>query len=166
MSMTAFLLAGALTGSFAAMPGDWISFDGNPGDEVHVELLESNHEGLVLEVTVPGFYLTELPADGTVYNRIELPGAALSWDFVGMPEVPLVPSLIGVPEGMTAVITDVERETVVFENILLFPSQEPATDHDLSFGTFVIDADAYSSETPWPAGFAELDMPGSISVCP
>ncbi len=163
MSLITLILAGSLIGGLGTEPGDWISFGGAPGEEVHAELIESSREGLVIEVELPGFFLTGMPADGTVYDRVEVPGAPSAWDYVGMPEVPLVPTLIGVPEGLEAVITDVEVETMVFDGILLYPVQEPATDHDFVPGPFVIDEVAYSSELPWPTSFAELDMPGSLS---
>jgi hypothetical protein len=163
MYLIALILAGSLVGTFNTQPGDWISLGGVSGEEVSVELVESSREGLVITVELPGFFLTEIPAGGTVYDRVELPGAASSWDYVGMPEVPLVPSLIGVPEGLTAVITGIEIESVVFDDILLYPAQEPATDNDIVPGPFTIDEAAYSSGLPWPSTSAMLDMPGSLS---
>ena len=104
MSLFVLFIAGSLVGGLA-QPGDWVSLGGSEGEAYSVELLESTREGVVLRVDIPGFYLTEVPADGSVYQRLEVVDAPCSWNRVGLPEVPVVPFLVGVPEGMEAVLS-------------------------------------------------------------
>ena len=88
----AFLLAAALATAAFALHGnfDWQSFGGQPGDMCSVNLVESDAGHIVVDVTVPGFWLGKTVAGGTTWDCIELPGFSTQTT-VGPPEVPSVP---------------------------------------------------------------------------
>jgi len=160
MSCIFLVLSIGLISGVPAGHGEWISLGGEICDPVEVVLLESSTEGFTVSLELPGFTMTETPGCGGVYYQLGLLESPSNWDSPGMPAVPLLPSLVGIPHGCTAVVSSVEMETVVFENIMLYPVQEPATDHEFYTGSFVMDGDAYQSSEPYPAESAAFDLPG------
>ncbi|MCK5843010.1 MAG: hypothetical protein KAH31_12625, partial [Candidatus Sabulitectum sp.] len=96
MKMT-FLLAMVFAAASFALQGDfdWQSLGGRPGEECSVNLVESHASHVIVEITVPGFWLDKTVAGGTAWDSINLPGVYSQTD-IGLPEVPNVGQMFAI----------------------------------------------------------------------
>ena len=142
--------------------GSWQSFGGNPGDESVVSVLESDQAHLVLDISVPGFWLYDYPAGGAVWDRVELPGH-YSFSGVGLPELPSMTTRFALPFGTDAVVTVENVTSSVYGNLEILPRQTPEIDMAHEPFAFVMDENYYSSPRPYPAEITSLDNQGAWS---
>jgi hypothetical protein len=145
------LLAGA-TSSWAA----WVSLGGAEGAEVGVTVLESSMDRTVLEFTIPGFYAEPVVIDGTIYQRLTLPGEASLLE-PGLPELPKICRSLIVDDRSDMEVDLLEFETQDLAGFAVAPSKgnllrtvDPA-DVPYPFGTFYGSDDVYP-EAPVRAG--------------
>ncbi|MCK5786053.1 MAG: T9SS type A sorting domain-containing protein [Candidatus Sabulitectum sp.] len=157
-----FILALALATAAFAIHGDfdWQSFGGQPGDVCSVNLLESDADHIVIDVTVPGFWLGGTVAGGGTWDSVELPGFYSQTD-VGLPQVPAVAQMFALPFGTEAVVTIEDVEYTTFSGINLVPTQTPEIDMPHNAFPFRQDEAAYSSNSFFPYDWAETTAPGT-----
>ena len=155
-----FLFTMVLVTASFAMHGDfnWQSFGGQPGDVCSVNLLESDADHIVIDVTVPGFWLGSTVAGGTTWDSIELPGFHSQTD-VGLPRVPSVPQMFALPFGTEAVVTIEDVNYTTYSGINLVPAQTPEIDMPHNPFSFRQDDAAYGTSSFLPAGWAETVNP-------
>ena len=163
-----FVLALALASASLALQGnfDWQSLGGQPGDECSVDLIESDASHMVLDITVPGFWLGRTMAGATSWDSIELPGIS-SQTNVGLPEVPNIPQMFALPFGTEAVVTIEDVEFTTYSGINLVPAQTPEIDMPHNPYPFRLDDVAYGTNSFFPAVWAEAVSPalwGGIST--
>ncbi len=160
MKSILFMVMILVSTSFAIHNGfDWQSFGGQPEDVCVVSLLESDMNHMVVEITVPGFWLGSTIAGGTAWDNIELPGYYSQVE-VGLPEVPNVAQMFALPFGTEAVVTVEAVEYATYSGINLVPMQPPATDMDHSPLPFRQNQAAYGTSGFLPAEWAVTDSPG------
>lgn len=156
----AFLLAAAFATAAFALHGnfDWQSFGGQPGDMCSVDLVESDAGHIIVDVTVPGFWLGKTVAGGTTWDSIELPGFYTQTE-VGLPEVPTVPQMFALPFGSSADVTIVDVDYSSYSGINLVPMQTPEIDMPHNPFPFRQDIEAYSTNGFFPGNWAESVNP-------
>ncbi|MBD3277921.1 MAG: T9SS type A sorting domain-containing protein [Candidatus Aegiribacteria sp.] len=151
-----FLLAFSLK---AYSPQEWHSLGGNAGDNVTVNLLESDLNHMLIEIRFPGFWMYEYPAGGKVWERIHIPGCN-PHDRVGVAEIPFWRTLFALPFGTEPQISVETSETALFEGVELMPLQVPAVDMEGADVQFHCEDDFYSSGMPFPGLQAHADHEG------
>ena len=155
-----FLLAALLATAAFALHGnfDWQSFGGQPGDVCTVNLLESNEGHIVVDITVPGFWLGKTTAGGTTWDSIELPGFS-SHTNVGLPEVPAVTEMFALPFGSEAVVTVQDVSFTSYSGINLVPAQTAEIDMPHNPYPFRQDDVVYGANSFSPGNWAEANNP-------
>jgi len=157
-----FLLAMVFAAASFALQGDfdWQSLGGQPGEERSVNLVESDASHVIVEITVPGFWLGKTVAGGTTWDSINLPGV-YSQTEIGLPEVPNVGQMFAVPFGTSAVVTIENVEYTTFSGINLVPVQTPEIDMPHNPFAFRQNDVAYETNSFLPASWAEAVSPGT-----
>ena len=162
-----FLLSAILicASAFAAGPGSvssWQSFGGTEGAVPQITVLESDTYHMLVEVTVPGFYLYDSPAGGRIWDQAELPECYSQGD-EGLPDLPSVPGLFALPYGTEAVVTIEEVGFTVYENIEILPRQTPEIDMYHAPFPFVMNDEFYEGTSSFPREWAHIDNEGGWS---
>ena len=138
------------------------SVQGNPHSE-GIRVLSSDSSGIVIEFTLPPPSLRELEAEGELYQDISLPGLAMTGE-AGKPNLPVMGTLIGLPEGSSPTLSIIETEVQVLKGVNLRPApQAVMVDEDTRQARltyrFTKDAEAYGRNAFLPKRLAELGSP-------
>jgi len=146
------------TGAFAQK--EWVGVaSGEPGLPV-VQLVEQNTGQLILDVEIPGFWVTNYIENGKVFQKLQMTAYSTTEE-VGKPELPMIHKLIGIPSGMKARISILEYSSTVLENYLVYPFQTPTKDiPGAQSDKFVIDEGFYKQDRQFPAQIVDLGQPG------
>jgi hypothetical protein len=162
MRVSGLVLVLAVVSAFAfgTSVNNWQSFGGQPDAEPQVTVIESDNLHLVVDIAIPGFWLSSYPAGGQIWDRIQLPGHSPQGE-VGYAELPSVANLFALPYGTEAVITIENVEYSEFGNLTVLPRQTPDIDMPHSPYPFRIDDGAYSLDGPSPSTWAVMDNDGS-----
>ncbi len=134
----------------------WRSLGGNAGDEPVATVLESDAGHMLVEVTLPGYWLYEYPGGGRTWDKVELAGCGHLGE-VGMPDLPSVTELFALPFGTEASITVEEMVTSEVRGVELLPMQTPAVDMDHAPYEFRMDDQFYGSGATYPAENVYID---------
>ena len=156
------VLALALASASLALQGDfdWQSLGGQPGEELSITLIESDASHMVLDITVPGFWLGRTVAGGTAWDSIELPGFHTQTR-VGLPEVPNIGQMFALPFGSNAVVTVGDVEYTTYTGINLVPVQTPEIDMPHNPYPFTQNEAAYGTNSFFPSNWAAAVSPGT-----
>ncbi len=107
----------------------WVSFNGSkPGDEPILNILESSSEKTVIDVTLPGFWITDISIDEDIYQEIVIPGHFTTMD-IGEPAIPVIRSLIAIPRNCDIDITYTINDQIKLEGYSITVFEEPLTDN-------------------------------------
>ncbi len=139
--------------------GSWQSFYGNSGDLPEVSLLESSTTHMIVEISIPGFWLYDYPAGGRSWNCVSLPECYSQGD-IGLPDLPSVPRLFALPFGTEAVVTVEDVSSTVYSGIEILPRQTPEIDMAHEPFPFRMNEEFYSGSEVFPASFANVDHEG------
>ncbi|MEN8209570.1 MAG: C25 family peptidase propeptide domain-containing protein, partial [Candidatus Fermentibacteria bacterium] len=162
MKRTFLLTLLAVASVFAAGQGSvsaWQSFGGALGESPEVTVLESDQNHMVLEISIPGFWLYDKPAEGTTWNCVELP-ECFPQGKVGLPDLPSVVELFALPFGTRAVATVEEVTSTTYANMEILPRQTPEIDMAHAPFPFVIENEFYQSGQSFPSAALEIDNEG------
>ena len=156
------MLVAVLAAASFAVHGDfdWQSLGGQPGEELSVTLIESDASHMVLDITVPGFWLGRTVAGGTAWDSIELPGIHTQTR-VGLPEVPNIGQMFALPFGSNAVVTVGDVEYTTYTGINLVPVQTPEIDMPHNPYPFTQNEAAYGTNSFFPSNWAAAVSPGT-----
>jgi len=135
-------------------PG-WIDLGGEP---FALDLVESDGETSVIELTVGGFFATPIEIEEKTYYRITLAEEPLSLEAC-QPELPYIPRSLIIPNDQSMTFSILESDYVDLPDLPIVPSKGP-----LSMG---VDADsvpycfgsAYESDSLYPAESIMLGTP-------
>ena len=147
---------------FAAGQGNvsaWQSFGGAMGESPEVTVLESDQNHMVLEISIPGFWLYDKPAEGAAWSCVELPGY-FSQGRVGLPDLPSVTELFALPFGTEAIVTVEGVNSTVYRNMQILPRQTPEIDMAHAPYPFIISDEFYSGSESYPFASVEIDNEG------
>ncbi|NOQ21198.1 MAG: T9SS type A sorting domain-containing protein [Candidatus Aegiribacteria sp.] len=162
MKRTFLILLLAVTSIFAAGQGgvgSWQSFGGSEGEIPEVTVLESDRNHMVLEISIPGFWLFDRPAEGRIWNCVELPGCHPQGR-VGLPDLPSVIEMFALPFGTEAVVTIEDVSSAVYGNMDILPRQTPEIDMPHAPYPFVINDEFYQGGESYPFARVEVDNEG------
>ncbi len=156
------LLVAVLAAASFAVHGDfdWQSLGGQPGEELSITLIESDASHMVLDITVPGFWLGRTVAGGTAWDSIELPGVHTQTE-IGLPEVPNIGQMFALPFGSDAVVTIGNVEYTTYTGINLVPVQTPEIDMPHNPYPFTQNEAVYGTNSFFPSNWAAAVSPGT-----
>ncbi len=149
----------------AAAPGsvgDWQSFGGSEGDVPQVTVLEADSYHMIVEISVPGFWLCNTPGGGRIWDRADLQDCYPQGE-EGLPDLPSVTRLFALPYGTEASVSVEEVIFSAYESIDILPGQSPEIDMDHVPFPFVIDEEFYEGTDTYPARWASIDGEGGWS---
>jgi len=133
----------------------WVELGGEP---VTVEMIESNAERSVVEITIGGFEISDLTIDGETYHQIALDGEGMSSE-VGFPALPNIRRSLIIPDDREMAVRVIESEFIELPNTPIAPSKgniprsvDPAT-VPYTFDAF------YTQDGLFPADALEADPP-------
>ncbi len=107
----------------------WVSFYGsNPGKGPILNILESSSEKTVIDVILPGFWITNVEIEGNIYQEISIPGHSTTME-IGEPAIPIIRSLIAIPENCDIGNTYIVHDQIKLEDYTITVFEEPATDN-------------------------------------
>ncbi len=146
MQRVFFLFLATVTPVFAAT---WVMFPPaeTEGEPPTVNVLESDGDHTVVEITVPSMWVEDIDVEGDVYQLIEIPGYFNTGN-VGFPSVPFISELVAIPGMKDFNLNIIDSTTTSFEGYNVFPTQKP-TDTDVEW-EFYIDEDFYNSDAVFP----------------
>ena len=129
----------------------WINISSEEPGLPEINVIEQNTNKVILDISVPGMFVTNVEQDGKIFNRLEL----IEWQTtkdVGRPELPMINQVIGVPDNKKVRVKILEMEKTVYENYLVYPFQELSKDVQGGFPEgFTIDEKFYSRNEKYPA---------------
>ena len=162
MRVSALVLALVAVSAFAfgTSVNNWQSLGGQPDAEPQVTVIESDNSHLVVDISIPGFWLSSYPAGGHIWDRIQLPSHSSQGE-IGYAELPSVANLFALPYGTDAVLTIENIEYSEFGNLSIVPNQTPEIDMPHSPYPFSISEGAYSFDGLYPSTWAVVDNDGS-----
>jgi len=135
----------------------WVALtDSNPGEAPELSVLSSDDTRTVIEVSLPGFWVQDIQAEGQTFQQLTVPGYATTLE-IGKPAVPVIRTLVAIPGNARVEVSYRAGETVVLEGYRVYPFQEPETDGQSS--QFAPDQDAYESANPYPGMLAQVGDP-------
>jgi len=107
----------------------WVSFFGSsPGEEPILNVIESSSERIVIDVTLQGFWITDIMIDLDTYQEITIPGYSTTMD-IGEPAIPIIRFLIAIPEHCDIDTTYTINDQIKLEDYSITVFEEPSTDN-------------------------------------
>jgi len=101
----------------------WVSLDGSQGpNKPGIDIIYSDYDSTIIDVSVRGFYSKDTTIDNTTYKIISVPGSGTT-DSIGLPRLPLVYSIIGVPPNLGVSLAIIDTVDTAFANMLVFSYQ-------------------------------------------
>ncbi|MDI6767869.1 MAG: C25 family peptidase propeptide domain-containing protein [Bacteroidota bacterium] len=96
----------------ASAKAQWIGSSGKEGEAVDVKVIQDGINGTVIELQVPGFYLSNLYIQGKTYSVVSLPKVGTFLN-KGFPKLPKLNQNIVIPDNakMSFEIVEAEYET-------------------------------------------------------
>ncbi len=129
----------------------WVPFSSNQPQAPAVVIEQSNRSSIVFDVTIKGMFSEQLSQDGITFERISLIEDQSTKE-VGLPELPMLHQLIGIPDNQVASYTVTDVETIKISGITIYPFQTPTTDNAGGHNKpFVMDKAFYSKSFNYPA---------------
>ena len=140
-------------------------FDAEIYSEKPVISVEELEDRIEIDYIFPGFTMgdNEQQLDDQVlpFKEVGISGAG----FVSESGKPLLPSFgrfVQIPPGCDYKVSTKKSKPVKFEDILLSPAQEQATDQENETGVFEYDAEAYEEDTLYPADVVQIGEPQNL----
>lgn len=130
----------------------------------YVELVSSSSEEVVLDVHVDEFNARDVEVEGTVYQRLSLPGAGRTLE-VGRPELPVIGQFVAVPQGAEVEIEVQDLEQSMQMGYRVFPAQPPLVDcarPQDEVPPFEIDQEAYGQDQFFPQQYVAASAPQTL----
>lgn len=157
--LTLFLVTAMVFAAGQGSVSSWQSFSGRAGEAPEVMVLESDQSHMVVEISIPGFWLYDKPAEGRIWNCVELPGY-YPQGRVGLPDLPSVTEMFALPFGTEAVVTVEEINSTVYGNMEILPRQTPEIDMLHDPYPFVISDEFYRGNESYPSVWIQVDNEG------
>jgi hypothetical protein len=151
-----FLISAAALATSQYGVGSWQSFGGAAGEAPVVSILESDQSHMIVQVSLPGFWLYDVRAGGSTWDRIELPDC-YSQGVLGLPDLPSVTPMFALPFGTSATVSIESVVTASFSGLSVLPRQTPDIDMDHAPFAFVQDPGYYANPRPYPSSWSSVD---------
>ena len=151
----------------------WVPFipGAEPGTLHEVKLKASDNTGITVDSDIPGMYVSDVPVDGEVYQKLNIPYAGHTTE-IGKPEVPVIRTYLEIPYDVNVAVEVVYSDFAILEEYNVYPAQKPFTGHEIP--EFVIDHDAYATDAFYPTEIAFVEEPiiirghriVTLTICP
>ncbi|NCA85350.1 MAG: T9SS type A sorting domain-containing protein [Clostridia bacterium] len=155
MLFTFLLLVAA--GTYAQK--SWVAFSSNEPAQSTIHIQQSDRAGMTVEITVPGMYRQQITEGEMVFDQLSLTAGATTQE-VGLPELPMLSQVIGVPGNQKVSFKIIEQKTQRMEGYNVYPFQTPTTDnpggHD---HPFVMNENFYNQNRIFPGVNVQMDAP-------
>jgi hypothetical protein len=93
-------------------------------ESTRVEVMESDGQGITVEVTVPAVFEQQVQRQSTTYQRLSLQDAGTSGE-IGEPELPHFGRFVAIPRGAQVQVQVLADTAEIKTGYLLYPAQEP-----------------------------------------
>lgn len=126
-----------------------------------VVTLEETQGKIIISYKFPGFFLTEQPPDagvGLSFVGIDIAKAGYLAES-GKPLLPSFGRYVQIPYDCDYTVTTAADDPVAFEDVLVFPSQNRATDSPSQEPEFEFEAGFYSQDQWYPSELVQVDGP-------
>jgi hypothetical protein len=110
---------------------------------VHLRVVSSDLAGAVLDVTVPGMWVTDREQHGQMYQQLRLDSEGRTAD-IGLPEMPYVGRWVAVPHGARITASVTLLDSVDVTGFRVWPAQMPMPDGEEAQPAFVRDEAFYA----------------------
>lgn len=168
MRLRILLLALAVTAAFAVSTSlaaglplveGWNQLSTQEPAEPAFRLLSESKSGLEVEVTLPGFYRTTVSDPAGSFDLLTIGNLPMgSSSPLGAPELPLLGTMIAVPEGCVASAEVIQAEWVSFDDVLPLPVALPLRG-DAEPSKIVFNPASYQSVPEFPLSIAAISTP-------
>ncbi len=136
----------------APASAEWVDLDGTAPSAPRVSLVSHDSAATVIELSVSGFDAEQETVDGTVYQRLRL-GSDAALRQLGLPQVPVVAQLVGIPDQAGFTVTTEILDSVTLAGYLVWPAQQPLLDGQEA-PPFTVNRAAYGQDQTYPASAA------------
>jgi hypothetical protein len=122
-----------------------------------VEVLDSNAQSVMLDVTVPPLLEEEVQQKDTTYQRLSLQSTGTTSE-IGQPELPSFGRFVAIPRGADVSVQVLADTVQSRSGYLVYPAQEPYPEQDEE-PPFVVEAAAYQIDEFRPTEVVEIEGP-------
>jgi len=106
----------------------WVALgDSNPGDPPQLNVVRSDQGRTVIEVNLPGFWVSDHVIAGKTFQELTIPEQTTTME-IGKPALPVIRTLVAIPGNARVEVSYQAGESVVLEGYRVYPFQEPQTD--------------------------------------
>ena len=138
----------------------WVNFTNSNPQLPVVQIEQQDASKLVLDISVPGMFVTNINEDGTSFQQIELFELETTQE-VGMPQLPMINEVIGIPAEKLARYNIIEMTSQKLSDYTIYPFQTPSVDvQGGKSEQFVINNEFYNSDKSFPGENIVLGKPG------
>lgn len=137
---------------------EWISLNGgSKGLSPVCKVISSNEKETIIQIELKGFMKETVKVENEEYQKLKLPGYATTAS-IGMPELPIITELIGIPDTKQATITITNIETTNFKDFNIYPYQTPV-DEGFQPKAFDKNMSYYKSNENFPKEQVKVSKP-------
>jgi len=131
-----------------------LNFDGEAriveNTEPYREIFDEGINGVLVNYTFPGAHVKSKSEGNTVFQNLYIKNFSHTQE-VGLPSVPSHIDFVMIPKGATPSLQIITAPSVTYNNFLIYPALEPASDeYGSSEPDFIIDSSFYSTNTTFP----------------
>ena len=161
MKKTAFTLVFLMSFvMFTFAQKSWVDFTSSNPQLPVVQIEQQDASKLVLDISVPGMFVTNVTEEGTNFQLIELSELNTQQE-VGMPQLPMINEVIGIPVEKLARFNIIEMTSIKLSDYTIYPFQTPSVDvQGGKSEQFVINNEFYNSDKSFPSENVVLAKPG------
>jgi PKD repeat protein len=120
-------------------------------------VFDEGPNGLYVKYDFSGAVLKQIVEDGDFYHLLNIENFSHLQN-IGKPAIPATNDIIIIPEGASIDIQITEQVSKIYNNFMLYPALEPATD---TYGDdepeFYIDADFYNQNVQYPSNIVNVN---------
>ena len=137
----------------------WISLDSRmpEGSKPIVMCTGMDANGLNIEVHIPGYWREKIRIGSDVYDRITVSDLRTTME-IGSPELPLIHTLIAIPEGAKLSFESKVSSSIHIKNYFIYPFQ-PLLRENETPGRFMFNKTVYQQTEPFPKQVIGLSEP-------
>ncbi len=140
---------------------DWVDFGARDIDHATISVIESTPTGMVVDVVIPGIYLTETSENGLDFSILSIPGATMSALEPGYPQLPIISFLAAMPSDPSVTFTVEAMETVDLGHVTPYPMQPIQMDNTTEPPPFTYEPSAYQDKA-YPPETAQYKVDGIL----
>jgi len=161
MTQSKFILTVLLLFIFSVANAQWISLaedTDNREQAPNISVLSDSNISTTINIALVGFQINKKTIDGVEYDQIDLLTDS-NTNIIGSPNLPVIPSLIAVPNKASVSVEVIETgEVTIYENINLLPVRKSWIDGKTPT-TYEKDSNVYSQNKAFPSTQVKMDKP-------